>query len=335
MESVIIASREDRAGSLVSPFPSLEAVGEKFLELADVSPKTKLTYRKDLGVFFSWLRSNSIASPTRSDIVAYKEYLTKEKKVLTGTGNDKHETSLKATSAKGYLQAVKSLFSWASAEFGALDVAKGIKPPKLSKEFKKFNLTEEQARSLLAEARKNKTLEGLRNYALIRLLLTTGLRTIEVSRALVCDIQPKGNFIALMVQGKGQSEKGDFVKLPPKTFDAIQDYLNARGNTETEAPLFASSGIASSGKGKGEALRTESISRIVKTLLKKAGLNSRFYTAHSLRHTTATLNLLHGGTLEETKQLLRHANINTTLIYSHSLDRAKNQSEKRIEDILG
>ena len=62
----------------------------------------------------------------------------------------------------------------------------------------------------------------------------------------------------------------------------------------------------------------------------KAGLKSDRLTAHSLRHTTATLNLLNGGTPEETMQLLRHSNLNTTLIYSHTIERANNKSEERV-----
>jgi integrase/recombinase XerC len=77
-------------------------------------------------------------------------------------------------------------------------------------------------------------------------------------------------------------------------------------------------------------MTTRSISRIVKDRLIEAGFDSDRLTAHSLRHTAATLNLLNGGTVEETKQLLRHSNINTTLIYSHALERAKNDSENRI-----
>ena len=49
-----------------------------------------------------------------------------------------------------------------------------------------------------------------------------------------------------------------------------------------------------------------------------------------MRHAAATLNLLNGGTVEETRQLLGHTNINTTLIYSHALERAKKNSEERI-----
>lgn len=67
-----------------------------------------------------------------------------------------------------------------------------------------------------------------------------------------------------------------------------------------------------------------------------AGLRSSRLTGHSLRHTAATLNLLYGGSVEETMQLLGHSNVNTTLIYSHALERAANNSEERIaKAILG
>ena len=77
-------------------------------------------------------------------------------------------------------------------------------------------------------------------------------------------------------------------------------------------------------------MTTRSISRIVKDRLVDAGLNSDRLTAHSLRHTAATLNMLHGGTLDETQQMLRHSKIDTTMIYTHHLERVKNRSEDRI-----
>ena len=72
------------------------------------------------------------------------------------------------------------------------------------------------------------------------------------------------------------------------------------------------------------------ISLIIKKRLKAAGYDSDRLTAHSLRHTAATLNLLNGASLEETQQLLRHTSINTTMIYVHALERAENNSEARI-----
>lgn len=77
-------------------------------------------------------------------------------------------------------------------------------------------------------------------------------------------------------------------------------------------------------------MTTRSVSRIAKQHMVDVGLNSERLTGHSLRHTAATLNLLNGATLEETKQLLGHSNINTTMIYAHALERSKNNSEKRI-----
>jgi integrase/recombinase XerC len=157
-------------------------------------------------------------------------------------------------------------------------------------------------------------------------MVTAGLRTIEVARANIEDLRTVADFTALYIQGKGHEEKTDYIKVVEEVEDAIRDYLNARGEKDRKAPLFAS--IAN--RDAGERMTTRSVSRIAKERLIAVGLDSERLTAHSLRHTTATLNLLNGGTVEETQQLLRHTNINTTLIYSHALERAKNNSEARV-----
>ena len=77
-------------------------------------------------------------------------------------------------------------------------------------------------------------------------------------------------------------------------------------------------------------MTTRSISRAAKEYMVEIGLDDERHTAHSLRHTAATLNLLNGATLEETQQLLGHASITTTQIYAHALERANNNSEYRI-----
>ena len=167
------------------------------------------------------------------------------------------------------------------------------------------------------------------------LMVTTGLRTIEIVRANIEDMRTisidlETSFTALYIQGKGHKERTDYVKLSPKVEDAIKAYLTARGKAKEEEPLFSSL----SNRDSNERMTTRSISRIVKDHLLQAGLDSDRLTAHSLRHTAGTLNLLAGGSLEETKQLLRHTNINTTLIYSHALERARNTSENRITDAI-
>ena len=157
-------------------------------------------------------------------------------------------------------------------------------------------------------------------------MVTTGLRTISIVRADIGDIRTAGDSVALYYQGKGHEEKADYVKIAEPVEDAIRKYLVLRGETDSSAPLFSSI----SNRNSGGRMTTRSISRVAKNHLIEIDLNSDRLTAHSLRHTAATLNLLNGGTVEETKQLLGHSNINTTLIYSHALERAKNDSENRI-----
>lgn len=155
---------------------------------------------------------------------------------------------------------------------------------------------------------------------------TDGLRTISISRANVGDISTYGNTAALFYQGKGHEDKADAVMIVDPVEIALRDYLKTRGRTNSKEPLFTS--IAH--RNKGGRMTTRSISRIIKNALISAGYNSDRLTAHSLRHTAATLNLLNGATIEETQQLLGHSNINTTMIYSHALERINNHSEERI-----
>ena len=99
-------------------------------------------------------------------------------------------------------------------------------------------------------------------------------------------------------------------------------------NTKDTDPLFASL----SNENFGKRLTTYSISQTVKKAFKKVGLNSKRLTAHSLRHSAATAMLLKGVDLVKVQQILRHKNVNTTLIYSHHLERLKNHGEDAAAD---
>ena len=156
--------------------------------------------------------------------------------------------------------------------------------------------------------------------------VTGGLREIPRERADIGDIRTAGDAVAVCYGGKGREKKADYVKLAEPVEEAVRAYLKARGGADPKAPLFSS--IAN--RNSGERMTTRSVSRVAKERLIAVGLESDRLTGHSMRHTAATLNLLNGGTVEETRQLLGHTNINTTLIYSHALERAKNNSEERI-----
>lgn len=276
----------------------------------DAKPRTVETYTKAIKQFFVYMSENGIRNPQREDIVAYRDFLKLEHK---------------PTTVQSYLAAVKLFFQWTEREGLYPNVADRVKGAKLDTEHKKDYLTTKQVNKLLNGIDRS-TLKGLRDYAMLSLMVTTGLRTISIVRANIGDIRTAGDDTALYYQGKGHEEKADYVKLAEPVEDAIRAYLKARGETDPKAALFCS--IAH--RNSGERMTTKSVSRVCKEALIAVGLESDRLTAHSLRHTAATLNLMNGATVEETKQLLGHQNINTTLIYSHALERAKNNSEKRI-----
>ena len=300
MNTTELTARQELNGELFSRWTSY----------IDASPKTIDTYSKAIKQFFIYLQDNGISQPQREDIVAYREYLKEDHK---------------PTTVQSYLAAVKLFFKWTEQEGFYQNIADRVKGAKIDTEHKKDYLTTKQVNKLLGAIDRS-TLKGKRDYAMLSVMVTTGLRTISIINANIEDIRTAGDATALFYKGKGHEEKATYVKLAEPVEDAIRDYLTARGTTDGTEPLFSS--VAN--RNSGGRMTTRSISRVAKESLIDVDLISDRLTAHSFRHTAATLNLLSGGTVEETQQLLDHANINTTLIYSHALERAKNNSEQRI-----
>lgn len=162
-----------------------------------------------------------------------------------------------------------------------------MKGAKLSREHKKDYLTSRQVKNVLDKVETDR-IKGIRDYAILTLMVTGGLRTIEVARADIGDLRTLGDNTVLYIQGKGRVEKEDYVKIPAKVEAAIREYLAVRNESDASAPLFAST----SNNSKGGRLSTRSISAIAKSSLVNAGYNSPRLTAHSLRHTAVTLSFL-------------------------------------------
>lgn len=285
-----------------------------WLNYLDSKPKTIETYTRAIRQFYKYLEDNGITQPTRSDVINYRDYI-----------NATH----KATTTASYLMAVKLFFQWLEQEGLYKDIAQHIKAPKIENIYKKDYLNAEQVKGLLSSV-DTTDIKGLRDYAILALMITTGLRDVEIMRANREDIGTVGGVDVLYIQGKGKDGKNNFVKLAKPVEEAIKAYLKAREAKEASAPLFTSTAH----RNNNARLTTRSISRIVKGRLVNAGLDSDRLTAHSLRHTAGTLNLRAGATLEETQQLLRHSNINTTMIYAHLLKREDNKSEERIASVI-
>lgn len=283
----------------------------RFVAFLDAKPKTIQTYTRALKQLFAYFGSRGITQPTREDIIAFREE-------LRASGH-------KPTTIQNYITATRLFFQWTEQEHIYPNIATHIKGAKLDKEHKKDYLTSRQVKAVLTGIDRS-TLQGLRDYAIVLLMTTGALRTVEISRADVADLRTAGDNVVLFIWGKGRDEKTDYIKISEPVEKAIREYLKARGSAAPEEPLFASL----SNNSKGRRMTTRAISGIAKSAMREAGYDSDKLTAHSLRHTAVTLSLLAGRPLEEVQQFARHANIATTMIYNHALDKAKNGCSEAI-----
>ena len=294
---------------------NLEDLFQQFIIFIDATPNTIRTYRGSLKQWFLYLRQNQIGHPDSETVRQYRQELQNSGK--------------KPTTVKNYIIAVKRFFEWTEEAGFYPNIAKYIKSGHLSKNFKKDYLTSSQAKKILDEIDRS-TLKGKRDYAMLVTMLTMGLRTIEVTRANIEDIRTKGNTTVLYIQGKGHDEKDDLIRMPQHVESAIRDYLSVRQTKDLSEPLF----ISTSNHNANGRMTTRSIRRIVKQAFIAAGFDSPRLTAHSTRHTAATLSLLNGATLQQTQELLRHRNIGTTEIYAHNIDATINPAATDVEEAM-
>ena len=287
-----------------------------YLTSLDVKNASRNLYQRTLKQYFNFLaqKGYNLAEVTRPTILEYKQELLASGKSSLTVGS--------------YITSVRSFYEWAEANKYYPNVAKGIKTPKRKQQFKKQPLLPAQATALLSYYQGR----ALRDYAIVNLLLRTGLRTIEVVRANIEDITFKGSQRVLLVHGKGRDEKDNFVILTNKAYQPIADYLATRGKVNSSEPLFTST----SNNSKGERLTTRTISKVAKEGLKAIGLENRSFTAHSLRHTTAVNILRAGGSLETAQNTLRHSNPATTQIYTATIkeeQRLQNSGEALLDNL--
>lgn len=287
---------------------------DDFKNNLDAKPKTKETYIKGVKAFISWCDKNNVSEVTHAILIQFKEDLMANNK--------------SASTISMYMTALKKLYKYLETK-GFKNIASDLKGAKQKRNYSKDPLTLDQAKDLLNSIDRT-TNEGKRNYALIHLLITTGLRTIEIERANVEDIRNIGNNSVLYIMGKGRDSKDEYVKLTYETLKAINDYLLTRKIKDNKEPLF----ISLSDRTNGQRLKTRSIRDIVKKAFRNIGLNSDKITTHSLRHTAITLSLLGGTPLQEVQQMARHSNINTTMIYAHNLKRIESNAENNIQKLL-
>lgn len=328
MNDLIIHSGELQASG------GIQAMLERFIAYANVKEVTVKSYGVCLRCFLDWTRENGIQQPQRADILAYVKYLSEphhRRARCDRPGSDPGSVMTMAAGTQArYLRAVKLFFKWTAQEGLYPNIADNVKGAKVRADnTKRDPLQREDARAVLDSIDTGSD-AGKRDYAMILLSLTAGLRIIEMQRASIGNLETLAGERVLYVQGKGHDEADAYKKLTPEVYSAIMDYLATRGRLDAAAPLFASTG----NRSKGQRLTEPSISRIIKSRLIAAGYNTHRISAHSLRHSSVTFLLEAGATIQEAQHHARHTSPEVTGIYAHNLDQRKDHSEQRIYNFL-
>jgi len=141
---------------------------EAFSRNQDVKPSSREVYRKNLKRYLAWVQEKgySLAELTKAQVLQYKEEL-----LAKGTS---------PLTTCSYLVTVKLFYAWAEGEKLYPNIAKAVRVPKRVQSIKRAPLATEQAAKLLQHYQEQ---GNLRDYALVNLMLRTGLRTVEVCRA--------------------------------------------------------------------------------------------------------------------------------------------------------
>lgn len=300
-------------GQTLATYRSEELIRD-FLDYSDVKKTSEESYIKNLRPLFRYLARNNITQPTRQDIKSYREELLETKK----------ETTVSA-----YMTTCRLFFKWTERAGLYPNVADRIKGAKVSADFKKDNLTSAQVREILRSIDQS-TEAGKRDYAMFLLMVVSGMRTCEIVTANVEDLTVRGDRTCINVQGKGRDGKDEFINIPAEVDQVIRKYLSSRDNAGLDAPLFTST----SNSNRGERMTTRSIRRIIKNRMKDVGLSSERLSAHSTRHTSITLALLQGESIEEAQVFARHRDVSTTMRYAHIIDKANNNCSNAIASAI-
>ncbi len=275
---------------------------EAFLEMLvaerDARPNTLAAYLRDLTDFADFL-GGGVASASGADLRAYMASLSRR--------------GLSPRTAARRLSTLRQFHKFLYAEgLRGDDPAAALDSPRQGRRLPKV-LSEAEVDALLAAARRRKGPEGQRLLALLELLYASGLRVSELISLPLAAVRRDPRVI--FVRGKGGRER--MVPLGEPARDAIGAYLPLRKHflaKQTDSPWLFPSGA------KAGHLTRQRVGQLLKDLAVEAGIARDKVSPHVLRHAFATHLLDHGADLRALQQMLGHADISTTQIYTHVLN---------------
>jgi integrase/recombinase XerD len=281
-----------------------------------MSPHTVAAYRRDLHRYAGYLAEQGVTDPSQVTNTMIGSYAARLREGVPGPdGAGWLEAPLANASVARAVIAVRSLHRFAAAEgLIAEDPARSIRPPKPPRRLPKA-LNLEQVQAMLAVPATN-TEVGLRDAALLELLYGTGVR---ISEAVALDVDDVARLIrvrdgepapGLRVLGKGSKER--IVPIGSYARAALDAYL-VRGR-----PALAGAGRGTPAlflNTRGGRLSRQSAWAVLRSVAEKAGITSEV-SPHTLRHSYATHLLDGGADIRVVQELLGHASVTTTQIYT-------------------
>lgn len=270
------------------------------------SKHTLDAYRRDLDQFFDFVEKKGEDARTIAQ-TTIEEFLT---------GLTTHEGLSAATTARK-LSSIRHFFKFLMGERIREDnPATYIDGPRKKKALP-GTLSEDEVSRLIECASLHDTPEGIRLHALLQILYASGLRVSELVGLKLSSIQVTqregGTGAYLMVKGKGGKER--LVPLHEEAIRAIYGYLKVRREFEEGAEstwMFPSHGASGH-------LTRQRFGQMLKSLALKSGIDPEKVHPHTLRHSFASHLLAGGADLRVVQELLGHADISTTQIYTHVL----------------
>lgn len=289
--------------ALVSRY--FEAFHELLVAERGVSVNTWSAYRRDLedvAVFLAG-RNKDTARAVLDD--ASSDDLRRYLGHLDGQG-------ISAGTAARRLSALRQFYRFLYADgLRADDPTAILESPRQGRPLPKL-ISEDDVAELLRVAEASRSADGVRLCAMVELCYATGMRVSELVGLPLAAVQRDPEF--LIVRGKGNKER--MVPLSAPAREAVRKYLAVRTSF---LPEGATSPHLFPGRG-GKHLSRQRFFQMLKDLAVKAGLDPRKVSPHVLRHAFATHLLHHDADLRSVQQMLGHADISTTQIYTHVLD---------------
>jgi integrase/recombinase XerD len=266
------------------------------------SANTVSAYRNDLDQLAGFIEGTASAKGFKA------EWLSVDRNLLINYIIDLKDRNYSSATVARKVAAVKSFFAFLVDERKIQnDPTENISSPKVNKSLPKpLSLTEIDV--LLAEPAKSSTPEAMRDVAMLELLYASGMRVSELMDLNINDINLKASFVRCM--GKGSKER--IIPIHDRAVRSVKEYISeARPHLlkgKEEQALFLNR--------RGDRLTRQGFWLILKGHAKSAGIK-KVVTPHTLRHSFATHILNGGADLRAVQELLGHANISSTQIYTH------------------